>query len=121
LVSLLLAGAFLLLTGVAVAAGALPLAIGALYGAASLVTFGIYAWDKEAARRRRRRTSERTLHVLALVGGWPGALAAQSLLRHKSRKRPFRAVFWLTVAINCGVVGWLWLHAVAEAIRSTLG
>lgn len=73
----------------------------------SLLTLIVYAVDKSAARQGRRRVRERTLHLLALAGGWPGALIAQRLLRHKSRKRPFRAVFWLTVVLNCAVCMWL--------------
>ncbi|WP_233151712.1 DUF1294 domain-containing protein [Pelomonas sp. KK5] len=44
--------------------------------------------------------SERTLHLLALACGWPGALLGRQLLRHKSAKRPFSTIFWLTVGLN---------------------
>lgn len=71
-----------------------------LYGAASVVTFAVYAMDKAAARRGGRRTPENTLYLLSLAGGWPGALLGQVLLRHKSAKMPFRIVFWITVAGN---------------------
>lgn len=73
-----------------------------VYLAASIVTFAAYAVDKAAATRRNRRTPEKTLHLLALLGGWPGALLAQQLLRHKSAKRGFRATFWGTVVLNVG-------------------
>lgn len=59
------------------------------YALASITTFIVYAFDKRAAKRRTSRTPERTLHLLALFGGWPGALAAQRLLRHKNRKPKF--------------------------------
>jgi uncharacterized membrane protein YsdA (DUF1294 family) len=65
--------------------------------------FFAYAFDKAAARAGRWRTAEATLLLLGLVGGWPGALLAQQLLRHKSSKAPFRAAFWVTVALNAGV------------------
>jgi cold shock CspA family protein len=45
----------------------------ALYGAASAVTFIIYAIDKWAAQKGHWRISEAHLHALALFGGWPGA------------------------------------------------
>jgi len=54
------------------------------------------------------------------VGGWPGALIAQQTLRHKSRKESFRAVFWVTVVLNCAVLGWLFTDAGAEMLRSVL-
>jgi len=70
------------------------------YLLASAVAFVGYGLDKVAARERRRRTPEATLHFLGLIGGWPGALVAQQLLRHKTSKPGFIAVFWLTVALN---------------------
>ena len=83
--------------------------IAAAYAGMSLLTFIIYAIDKAAARAQRRRTPESTLHLLALAGGWPGALLAQKWLRHKSVKQPFRTVFWLTVVINvAGLVLLCW-------------
>jgi uncharacterized membrane protein YsdA (DUF1294 family) len=38
-----------------------------------------------------------------LVGGWPGAIVAQQMLRHKTSKVSFRVAFWLTVLVNVGV------------------
>ncbi|MEW6646001.1 MAG: DUF1294 domain-containing protein [Pseudomonadota bacterium] len=72
----------------------------AWYFPLSLVTFLVYARDKAAARRQDRRTPEKYLHLLALLGGWPGAWCAQQWLRHKSTKPSFRRVFWLTLLIN---------------------
>lgn len=71
-----------------------------VYPGASLITLVVYAADKSAAKRGAWRTSEKTLHLLALMGGWPGALVAQQVFRHKSAKPEFRAVFWGTVSLN---------------------
>jgi uncharacterized membrane protein YsdA (DUF1294 family) len=84
----------------------------ALYAVASAVCFIAYALDKSAARKGRRRTPERTLLLLGLAGGWPGGLAAQQLLRHKSSKTSFLVKFWLTVILNLAVLvalqaGWV--------------
>lgn len=73
----------------------------------SLLTFSFYALDKSAAQDGAWRVPENTLHLLAVSGGWPGALLAQTSLRHKSRKQPFRSMFWVTVAINLGILTWL--------------
>jgi uncharacterized membrane protein YsdA (DUF1294 family) len=81
------------------------------YVLASVAAFVAYAIDKSAAQRGAWRTSERTLHLLALMGGWPGALIAQRVFRHKSRKPSFRVAFWTTVALNCAALTWFWWMA----------
>lgn len=91
----------------AVLLGRLPVAVPAACAVISVLTFALYAHDKSAARAGRWRTPEQTLHLLALAGGWPGALIAQQLLRHKSSKASFRGVFWVTVAANVALVLWL--------------
>ncbi len=86
--------------------GAKPIILLA-YVVASVLAFFAYAFDKAAAVRGSWRTQETTLHLLGLAGGWPGALLAQQLLRHKSSKPSFVAVFWCTVVINVGAfVAW---------------
>lgn len=70
----------------------------------SLTTFTAYGCDKLAARRGSDRISERTLHLLSLCGGWPGALAGQMLFRHKTRKTTFQVCFWLTVLVNSAML-----------------
>jgi uncharacterized membrane protein YsdA (DUF1294 family) len=84
-----------------------PFAIAGIYAVLSLVTFISYGIDKSAARKGARRTPEAELHVLSLLGGWPGALIAQRVFRHKTRKQPFRAYFWVTVVVNCVALVWL--------------
>jgi uncharacterized membrane protein YsdA (DUF1294 family) len=83
------------------------LIVSVAYLVLSLVTFLLYARDKSAAQAGRRRIPERTLHVLGLAGGWPGALLAQRVLRHKSSKRRFQLTFRMTVLLNCGALVWL--------------
>jgi uncharacterized membrane protein YsdA (DUF1294 family)/cold shock CspA family protein len=87
------------------AAGWLDMSWLALYYVGSLITYGVYAHDKTAARNAGRRTPELTLHLMSLVGGWPGALIAQVLLRHKTRKSSFLLGYWFTVIVNCSVLG----------------
>jgi uncharacterized membrane protein YsdA (DUF1294 family)/cold shock CspA family protein len=79
----------------------LPVWLLGAMAALNLVTFLSYALDKSAAQRGGWRTSEKQLHLLALLGGWPAAWWAQQWLRHKSRKQEFRTVYWATVLLHC--------------------
>lgn len=78
----------------------IPTVVGWTYLALSLACFSLYAWDKSRARCAGRRTPESALLFLGLACGWPGALLAQQLLRHKTTKAAFRIPFWLTVWLN---------------------
>lgn len=95
------AALFLIALLAASLAGAMSMIVFAIYGVASIAAFIAYGMDKSAARRKVRRTRESSLHSLAIAGGWPGALIAQSLFRHKTSKQPFQAVFWTTAILNC--------------------
>jgi uncharacterized membrane protein YsdA (DUF1294 family) len=99
----------------------LPIAVLVLYVVASAITFVAYAFDKSAARNDQWRTQESTLHFFALLGGWPGALAAQRLLRHKSKKPSFQFVFWMTIVFNCSALGWLVTPSGNAILHSILG
>jgi uncharacterized membrane protein YsdA (DUF1294 family) len=70
----------------------------------NLVTFAMYAWDKRAAGRNRRRVPERSLLAAALLGGSPAAFVAGRMMRHKTVKRSFRVRFALVVLIQLGLL-----------------
>lgn len=85
---------------------------GGVLAVMSVVTLVVYAWDKRRAKRGGSRVSERTLHTLELLGGWPGAWVAQRWFRHKSRKRSYRLVFGLIVLLHAAAIAgllWWWL------------
>ena len=105
------------LLGAAVWFGRLPLLVLGAVPGLSLLTFIAYALDKNAAQTGRWRTKESTLHLLALAGGWPGAWAAQRLLRHKSSKQSFLIVYRATVAFHCAaLLAWVfWLRGIPAA------
>jgi len=93
------------ITGLVVAGKLSPVLL-ALYFGTSVVAFIAYARDKSAAQRDRLRTSESTLHLLGLLGGWPGALVARHVFRHKSKKQSFIIAFWGTVFLNSAALVW---------------
>jgi len=108
------AGGFLLVVFIMAAVGRVPWSVVLAYAFMSGLTFVAYAHDKDAAQRGQWRTGEGTLILLGLLGGWPGGFVAQELLRHKTKKQPFRAVFWASVVANIGLLLWI---AVAMPLR----
>jgi uncharacterized membrane protein YsdA (DUF1294 family) len=83
-----------------------PAGVGIAYLVISALTWLVYVIDKRASRGGARRVSENTLHWLGFLGGWPGAIIAQQMHRHKSTKASFRVVFWITAALNvCAFFG----------------
>lgn len=118
---LVLAALFLAFLAVSALAGKLPALLPLGYGVLSVAAFLAYYLDKSAAHHGRWRTPENTLHLLALAGGWPGALVAQQRLRHKTAKPAFLVVFWASVALNCGTLGYLLTPAGSLALRQILG
>jgi uncharacterized membrane protein YsdA (DUF1294 family)/cold shock CspA family protein len=90
------------------------------YFVLSCLSYIAYALDKVAAQKGMWRTPETTLHLLDLLGGWPGALIAQQQYRHKTAKASFRRVFWLTALVNAAVMVWLVRSGKAHTIAAAL-
>ena len=111
---------FFIIVATSALTGKTPLLILYLYLAVSLVTFAIYAMDKSAAKKGAWRTQESTLHFLSLAGGWPGAMVAQQKLRHKSKKKYFRIIFWITVLLNIGIFYWWHTPTGANALQAVI-
>jgi uncharacterized membrane protein YsdA (DUF1294 family) len=78
----------------------------AVYLLMSLVCFVAYWRDKHFAVAGAQRTPEARLHLYELLGGWPGGLLAQRLIRHKNRKVAYQVKFWLIVAVHLGLLGY---------------
>jgi uncharacterized membrane protein YsdA (DUF1294 family) len=89
------------------------IAIASVYALMSVITFVAYGIDKRRAERGKRRVPEQTLHVLELLGGWPGAALGQTFFRHKQQKLSYMFVFGVIVllhvaaSIGAGWMGWL--------------
>ncbi|MUK42433.1 DUF1294 domain-containing protein [Aliivibrio fischeri] len=92
-----------------------------LYLGMSLLTYAMYAVDKNAAKKGNWRTPENTLHVLSLLGGWPGALFAQNQFRHKSKKQPFKTILWITIFVNIGAFAWTFTSSGTMFVQNIIG
>jgi uncharacterized membrane protein YsdA (DUF1294 family) len=89
-----------------------------LYIFLNLVTFGIFGIDKLLARLNRNRISEKTLLALVIAGGSVGALFAQKLLRHKTRKFQYRV--WIILISQFVIFETLWYFSplLVQTVRS---
>ncbi|MCW1887418.1 DUF1294 domain-containing protein [Luteolibacter flavescens] len=67
---------------------------------ASAIAWHLYRSDKDRAGQNQWRIPEAELHLISLLGGWPGAFLAQRRLRHKTRKPWFQFIFILTIALH---------------------
>lgn len=110
----------LMATAAAAAFGVIPTLLSAVYVTLSGMSYFMYWRDKRAAMRDGQRVPENTLHVSDLLGGWPGALMAQQMFRHKTTKASFRVVFWMTVVLNLAGAWWLVSSGTAARIVSSL-
>ena len=70
----------------------------------SLATFVLYGVDKAQAKRDGLRVPENLLHLMALLGGFPGGFAGRAAFHHKTRKPAFAWVLWISLAIHLVVV-----------------
>ena len=90
--------------------------VGLAYLAAiNLLTYLAFRHDKNAARAGARRTPEKTLLTMALMGGSLGAKRAQARFRHKTRKEPFRSLLNLICVLHAALVvyGLAWAAGIA--------
>ncbi|RAI00232.1 DUF1294 domain-containing protein [Acuticoccus sediminis] len=77
----------------------------------NLAGFVVFWSDKRAAIGGRRRVPERALYSFAALGATPAILLGASLIRHKTRKQPFRSIV-ITIAVLqfAAIVSWFTLQ-----------
>jgi uncharacterized membrane protein YsdA (DUF1294 family) len=80
----------------------------ALYAIGSVVTFVVYGIDKRRAGKGRWRIPEATLHLLELCFGFPGAIVARRVFRHKLHKPKFTIVLYAIVTLHALAWTWWW-------------
>ena len=77
--------------------GVKPVWLGTYVVVINALTYWAYAIDKRRAKEGQWRIPEAQLHLLEVLGGWPGAFLAQRRLRHKFYKGSYQAIFWCIV------------------------
>ena len=81
----------------------------------NLIAIVVTIHDKRAAQRHRRRTPERTLMLIAALGGAPAMYITMHIIRHKTRKPLFMigipVIFLLELAI-----AWVLAHFVFHVL-----
>ena len=117
---LALGTAFLLAVALGAFLGAIPAMVAISYMLLSCLSYIMYSLDKAAAGKDMRRTPESTLHLVDILGGWPGALVAQQQFRHKTVKASFQKAFWFDVLVNVVAVAWLVYSGIAQSLTATL-
>ena len=100
--------------------------VGSYVVAASAVAYWVYAIDKRRAEEGLWRIPEAQLHLLEVLGGWPGAFLAQRRLRHKCSKGGYQVTFWLIVlayqfAAYDSFQSWRYTSATLNYIERTSG
>jgi len=85
-----------------------PLA--ATFAAINLAAFAAFGVDKARARRGAGRIRERTLLLLALIGGTPGAYLGRWRFRHKTRKVAFFLPLHAIALAQAVLLGWLFMR-----------
>lgn len=73
----------------------------------NIITFIAFGLDKMKSRGNGRRTPEKTLWLLTLLGGSPAALLSMKYFRHKTKKLSFQAVIVLILAIQIAMIFFL--------------
>ncbi|MEX1668287.1 DUF1294 domain-containing protein [Zhongshania guokunii] len=97
--------------------GYTPPLIALIYFVGSVIAYSLYAKDKRAAVKGAWRVQESTLHISALLCGWPGAIIAQQRLRHKTKKVSFRVVFTISLLLNLSLLAWLHSPAASHKLH----
>ena len=80
--------------------------------ALNIVSFFLMGYDKQCARKNRRRIPEKTLFLSAILFGALGGTLGMFIFRHKTRHWYFRVFFPLLLFLQAGILGWLWSRGI---------
>ena len=78
----------------------------------NIFTFFLMRHDKQCARKNRRRVPEKTLFLAAALFGALGGTLGMFVFRHKTKHWYFRVFFPLLLAVQAGILGYLWSRGI---------
>ncbi len=76
----------------------------------NLITFAVYGIDKMRAKKNRWRIPEKTLFLLAIVGGSVGAWLGMQYFRHKTKHMQFKIGIPLIFIVQIICVGYIYFR-----------
>ena len=75
----------------------------------SLIAFAAFGLDKYKAKTDKWRTPEKTLFLLAIIGGGIGAFLGMQVFRHKTKHTQFVIGIPVIMIAQLALIAWLWL------------
>ena len=73
----------------------------------NLAAFFLYGIDKRRAKKNKWRVSEKTLLIMAAVGGSVGAMLGMTKFRHKTQKWKFKILVPLFLILQVALLVYL--------------
>ena len=70
----------------------------------NLITFIVFGYDKQLAKNREDRVSEKSLFLLMLFGGTIGGLLAMLVFRHKTNKNSFKLMVFGIIILQIALL-----------------
>lgn len=77
----------------------------------NLLTFAVMGADKHAAKTNHRRVPEKTLFLMALLGGGLGGMVGMLYFHHKTKHWYFRYGFPIIAVLQCACFLWVLTQA----------
>ncbi len=74
----------------------------------NLLAATLCAVDKQHARSRMTRVSEKTLFIVAAIGGSPTMYVSMRMLHHKTRKKRFMVGLPIMMVVQVGLIALFW-------------
>jgi len=90
----------------------LQIVLSAVYLLMNIISYQVMAADKVRAKKHRQRVPERTLFILAALGGGLGSMLAMRSKRHKTKHISFRLGMPFLLIVNIFVYGYLFFQVI---------